>query len=50
MHRVGGAEAAVGPILMGMAKPVNVLQHGADVDEIVNVTAITVSEAQRFPL
>ncbi|HEY9898603.1 MAG TPA: NADP-dependent malic enzyme [Pantanalinema sp.] len=50
LHRMGGAEAAVGPILMGMAKPVNVLQHGADVDEIVNVTAITVSEAQRFPL
>ncbi len=50
LHRVGGAETAVGPILMGMAKPVNVLQHGADVDEIVSVTAITVSEAQRRPL
>ncbi|HEY9856389.1 MAG TPA: phosphate acyltransferase, partial [Stenomitos sp.] len=50
LHRVGGAETAVGPILMGMAKPVNVLQQGADVDEIVNVTAITVSEAQRYPL
>lgn len=50
LHRVGGAEAAVGPILMGMAKPVNVLQQGADVDEIVSITAITVSEAQRMPL
>lgn len=49
LHRMGGAEAAVGPILMGMAKPVNVLQFGATVDEIVNIAAITVGEAQRSP-
>lgn len=50
VHRLGAAEATVGPLLMGMAKPVNVLQHGSDVDEMVNTTAITVSEAQRMPV
>ncbi len=45
MMRIGGAEA-LGPILMGMAKPVHVLQRGAGVEEIVNVTAIAVVHAQ----
>ncbi len=43
--RIGGAEA-IGPILMGMSKPVHVLQRGAEVEEIVNVAAIAVVDAQ----
>jgi malate dehydrogenase (oxaloacetate-decarboxylating)(NADP+) len=43
MH-VGGAEA-IGPILMGMSRPVHVLQRGASVEEIVNIAAIAVVEA-----
>ncbi len=39
-QRAGNADA-IGPLLMGMKKPVNVLQHGMTVAEIVNVAAIT---------
>jgi len=46
MMRIGGAEA-LGPILMGMAKPVHVLQRGATVEEIVNMAAIAVVDAQK---
>lgn len=42
MMRIGGAEA-LGPILMGLAKPVHVLQRGAAVEEIVNMAAIAVA-------
>jgi malate dehydrogenase (oxaloacetate-decarboxylating)(NADP+) len=45
MMRIGGAEA-LGPILMGMAKPVHVLERGAEVEEIVNMAAIAVVHAQ----
>jgi len=45
MQRLGEAEA-IGPILMGLRKPVHVLQRGAEVDEIVNMAAIAVVEAQ----
>jgi malate dehydrogenase (oxaloacetate-decarboxylating)(NADP+) len=41
LMRIGGAEA-IGPILMGMCKPVHVLQRGAEVEEIVNITAVAV--------
>ena len=37
----------VGPVLMGMRGPVNSLQPTATVDEIVNLAAITVLQAQR---
>ncbi|MDX1753496.1 MAG: phosphate acyltransferase, partial [Salinimicrobium sediminis] len=37
---------SVGPILMGMKKPVHVLQLGASVEEIVNMTAVAVVDAQ----
>jgi malate dehydrogenase (oxaloacetate-decarboxylating)(NADP+) len=47
MARIGGAEA-VGPILMGMAKPVHVLQRGAEVSEIINMAAIAVIDAQEI--
>jgi len=45
LSRLGGAEA-VGPILTGLSKPVHVLQRGAEVNEIVNVAAIAVVDAQ----
>ena len=45
LTRIGGAEA-IGPILMGMSKPVHVLQRGAEVDEIVNIAAVAVVDAQ----
>jgi len=41
-----GRADAIGPILMGMRRPVNVLQHGTTVSEIVNVTAITAVAAE----
>lgn len=37
---------SVGPILMGMNKPVHVLQLGASVEEMVNMTAVAVVDAQ----
>ncbi len=47
MQRLGGAEA-IGPILLGMNKPINVLQRTAEVDEIVNMAMITVLEIREF--
>jgi malate dehydrogenase (oxaloacetate-decarboxylating)(NADP+) len=47
MQRIGGAEA-IGPILIGMNKPINILQRSADVDEIVNMAMITVLEIQKM--
>ena len=44
MARIGQA-SVVGPILMGMSKPIHVLQRGATVDDIINMTAIAVVEA-----
>jgi malate dehydrogenase (oxaloacetate-decarboxylating)(NADP+) len=43
----GGADV-IGPMVMGMRKPVNVLQQGANVDAIVHMTAITVARAQKL--
>ena len=37
---------SIGPIMMGMRKPVHILQLGASVDEIVNMSAIAVIDAQ----
>lgn len=37
---------SIGPIMMGMAKPVHILQLDASVDEIVNMAAIAVIDAQ----
>jgi malate dehydrogenase (oxaloacetate-decarboxylating)(NADP+) len=45
LQRIGGAEA-IGPILMGLSKPVHVLQRGCEVSEIVNMAAIAVVDAQ----
>ncbi|RZK23410.1 MAG: NADP-dependent malic enzyme, partial [Hymenobacter sp.] len=46
LQEIGGAEV-IGPVLMGMRKPVHILQLGASVRDIVNMTAIAVVEAQR---
>jgi len=43
--KIGGCEI-IGPILMGMSRPVHVLQRTATVEEIVNVAAIAVVDAQ----
>ncbi len=45
LMRLGGAEA-IGPILIGLQKSVHVLQRGCEVNDIVNMTAIAVVEAQ----
>ena len=46
LQRLGGAEA-IGPILMGMSKPVHLLQVGSsEVKDVVNMTAIAVVDAQ----
>jgi malate dehydrogenase (oxaloacetate-decarboxylating)(NADP+) len=37
---------SIGPIMMGMKRPVHILQFGARVDEIVNMAAIAVIDAQ----
>ncbi|WP_417443015.1 NADP-dependent malic enzyme [Joostella sp.] len=37
---------SIGPILLGMKKPVHILQLGAGVEEIVNMTAVAVVDAQ----
>jgi len=47
LWRLGGAEV-IGPILQGIAKPVHVLQRGVDVNDIVNMAAIAVLDAQEL--
>jgi malate dehydrogenase (oxaloacetate-decarboxylating)(NADP+) len=45
LMEIGGAEA-IGPILLGMKKPVHILQLGSSIREIVNMAAIAVVDAQ----
>jgi malate dehydrogenase (oxaloacetate-decarboxylating)(NADP+) len=45
MWRLGGAEV-VGPLLLGMGKPVNVLQENASAQDIVHLAAVTAVQAQ----
>jgi malate dehydrogenase (oxaloacetate-decarboxylating)(NADP+) len=44
LARIGGA-TAIGPILLGMRKPVHILQRGSDMRDIINLTAIAVVDA-----
>ena len=45
LQTLGTAEA-IGPILMGMKKPIHILQRDSSVREIINMTAIAVIDAQ----
>jgi malate dehydrogenase (oxaloacetate-decarboxylating)(NADP+) len=45
LEHLGGA-VAIGPILVGMRLPVHVLEAGADVQDIVNMAAVAVVDAQ----
>jgi len=46
VQRLAGAQA-IGPILQGMAAPINDLSRGCSVDDIVNLVAITVNQANK---
>jgi malate dehydrogenase (oxaloacetate-decarboxylating)(NADP+) len=45
LQRLGGAEA-IGPMLVGMDKPVHVMQRGDEVKDIVNLAGVAVVDAQ----
>ena len=45
LQRLGGAEA-IGPMLVGMDKPVHVVQRGDEVKDIVNLASVAVVDAQ----
>jgi malate dehydrogenase (oxaloacetate-decarboxylating)(NADP+) len=45
LQRLGGAEA-IGPMLVGMDRPVHVLQRGDEVNDIVNLAGVAVVDAQ----
>src|SRR5258705_6711650 len=45
LNHLGGA-TAIGPILVGMRRPVHVLERGANVQDIVNMAAVAVVDAQ----
>lgn len=44
VQRIAGIEA-VGPVLQGMAAPINDLSRGCSISDIVNLVAITVNQA-----
>lgn len=45
LQEIGGAET-IGPVLMGMRKPVHILQLGSSIRDIVNMVTIAVVDAQ----
>ncbi len=47
LARLGEAEV-IGPLLVGLSKPVHVLQRGAEVNDVVNVAAVAVVDAQEM--
>ena len=44
VQRIAGIEA-VGPVLQGMAAPINDLSRGCSVNDIINMVAITANQA-----
>jgi malate dehydrogenase (oxaloacetate-decarboxylating)(NADP+) len=46
LQRLGGAEA-IGPMLVGMDKPVHIIQRGDEVKDIVNLAGVAVVDAQQ---
>ncbi len=44
LHRIGGCHV-LGPVVLGMNKPINVLQKGDDIDQIIDIIAITAVNA-----
>ena len=47
LMRLGGAQT-IGPILMGMSKPVQLLPRGCEVEEVVQAAALAVVDAQEL--
>ncbi|MGV3505008.1 MAG: NADP-dependent malic enzyme [Adhaeribacter sp.] len=47
LQEIGGAET-IGPLLMGMKRPVHILQLGSSTREIINMVAIAVVDAQNY--
>jgi len=45
LKTAAGNGIAIGPLLLGVAKPVHILTPAATVRRIVNITALTVVEA-----
>lgn len=46
LKELNGVES-IGPIMLGMRKPVHILQLGASVEEMVNMSAVAVVDAQQ---
>ena len=46
LKQVDDAES-IGPVILGMSKPVHIMQLGASVDEMVNMAALAVVDAQQ---
>ena len=47
LERLGGAKV-VGPLLMGISRPFNVLPRNTDMENVVNLIAVTVAQAQSY--
>ncbi|HET7527192.1 MAG TPA: NADP-dependent malic enzyme [Burkholderiaceae bacterium] len=50
LKQAAGGGIAIGPVLLGAAKPLHILTPSATVRRIVNMTAITVADANAFRL
>ncbi|MNC95117.1 bifunctional malic enzyme oxidoreductase/phosphotransacetylase [compost metagenome] len=46
MHQIGGA-SVIGPILLGMKRPMHILALNVDANDIVNLSAYAVVSAQQ---